>query len=109
MRRWLVLAIAPARLFTRRLAYWPICYELCSVSPRDEYGGADRLAVTAPLHDFATIGCAGLEDGSQVIENEMLIAPASDQSGDQCNNPQRHCGHHADAAFPRSLAIQLSN
>jgi hypothetical protein len=40
----LVLVVAPARLFSRRFAYWPICDELLSVSARDDDAGA-ALAV----------------------------------------------------------------
>jgi hypothetical protein len=55
MRGWLVLVFSPARLFAKRLAYRPVRYELCSVSPRDEYGVADLLmmfVVGAALDDF---------------------------------------------------------
>jgi hypothetical protein len=39
---WLVLVASSTRFFARRLAYWSICHELRSLSPRNEYGGADR-------------------------------------------------------------------
>jgi hypothetical protein len=42
----MVLVLSPARLLAKRLAYRPICYELCGVSKRVEYGGADHFFVT---------------------------------------------------------------
>ena len=39
VRRWLVLVVSPARLCARGLADRPVCYELRSLSPRDEYDG----------------------------------------------------------------------
>jgi hypothetical protein len=55
VRLWLVLVVAPAGLFARRLGYRPVCNELRSISPRDEYGVADLLmmfVVGAALDDF---------------------------------------------------------
>jgi hypothetical protein len=37
------LVLAPPRLCTGWFPYWSTRYELCSVSPRDEYGGTDRF------------------------------------------------------------------
>ena len=34
-RRWMVLVVAPARLFARWLAFWAVRYELRSISARD--------------------------------------------------------------------------
>jgi hypothetical protein len=49
----LVLVVSPTRLFTGWLAYWAVCYKLCSVPARDDYNGADASAVTAtPNEDF---------------------------------------------------------
>ena len=40
MRRWLVLVVPEARLHASWFAYRAVCYELRSVSPCDNYGGA---------------------------------------------------------------------
>ena len=40
MRRGLVLVGSPTRLFASRSGDWSVCYELLSVSARDDYGAA---------------------------------------------------------------------
>jgi hypothetical protein len=58
----LVLVAAPAWLFAKRLADRPVCYELRSVSPRDEGGGTDLTVMHArPLWEVTTIGYDSLE------------------------------------------------
>jgi hypothetical protein len=64
-----------------RFAYWPICHELCSISARDDYGGADRsmtartfgeqdIAFHVPNvgHGAAGTGCYGLRKPTIVGE-----------------------------------------
>ena len=62
---------APLRLFTGRLAYWAVRYELLSVSARDEYDGPDFLVARA-LGDFRTIRYR-LGYGHQLMRPRLLI------------------------------------
>ena len=39
----MVLVAAATRLFARRSSDWPVCYELRSISARDDYGGGQFL------------------------------------------------------------------
>jgi hypothetical protein len=67
----LVLLVAEARLFARRFAYWPICDGLRSISPRDEYAGAD-LSVTVPM-SLALVGvtCARRDRSASIAARDM--------------------------------------
>jgi hypothetical protein len=45
MRQRLVLVVSSAWRFASGARDWPISYELCSVSARDDYAGDHRLMV----------------------------------------------------------------
>src|SRR5712664_3724340 len=65
-RQWLVLVVSQARLFTCRFASRPICYELCSISPRGKFAGAD-LSLAQVI--FLSGSCFG---GWRTANLEML-------------------------------------
>ena len=46
MRRWLVLVAAPAGLLASWPGDWSVCYELRSVSARDDHVGSGMTCVT---------------------------------------------------------------
>jgi hypothetical protein len=48
--RWLVLVVSPTRVFARQSGGWSVCYELRSVSARDDFAGADASALTFGTH-----------------------------------------------------------
>ena len=43
----MVLVATPSGICARVFGDWPVCYELCSISARDEYGSAMKGAAAA--------------------------------------------------------------
>ena len=69
----MVLVAAPLRLFTGRLAYWAVRYELLSVSARDEIADAGRLLMRERFANRTALSMCHACDTEQPTQDDTRL------------------------------------